>query len=152
MPRKSVENISAAAFRAAKTKRAAPAHLTKRAKELWNDIVSDRPADFFRPGSWELLTRYCVLSDKQERVEIDLAPLGPRDDGFIDLMKVAESNAKTLMLLAMRTRLTVQWSVARTDDGKLDEKGSRADANELLGGLRVIDGGKRPTAKTNKRA
>jgi hypothetical protein len=40
----------------------APGCLTAAAKRLWREIVQDRPADFFRPGSLDTLATFCTVS------------------------------------------------------------------------------------------
>jgi hypothetical protein len=68
MPRISDEARSAAVFRARVIRWPPPRRLSAAAKTLWREILSDRPVDFFRPGSFELLEQYCELTVQQRKV------------------------------------------------------------------------------------
>jgi hypothetical protein len=62
MPRQSSEARAAAVWRADLEPPRAPAHLTAAAKRLWREIVEDRPADYFRPGSFDTLATFCTVT------------------------------------------------------------------------------------------
>jgi hypothetical protein len=67
MPRISAEARAAAVFRSGVAGQEPPEHLTVAAKRLWREIVDDRPADFFRPGSLQLLEVFCQLTIEERR-------------------------------------------------------------------------------------
>jgi hypothetical protein len=55
MARQSLEERSAAAWRAGDRHPVAPKTLSIRAKKVWREVVECRPPDYFRPGSLVLL-------------------------------------------------------------------------------------------------
>jgi len=133
MPRISAESRSAALFRAQLKRRPVPRRLKPAAKAIWQDIVDDRPADWFRAGNWELLEQYCELLVQQRGCLDALTKLEPTDDGYPGLLRSASRLAATLTTLATRLRLTVQWDV-QAKSRKTDERGE-GTRDPLLGGL-----------------
>jgi hypothetical protein len=156
MPRISAESRSAALFRAQLKRRPVPRRLKPAAKAIWQDIVDDRPADWFRAGNWELLEQYCELLVQQRACLDALAKLQPTEEGYSALLRSASRLAATLTILATKLRLTVQWDV-QAKSRKTDEKGQPAH-DPLLGGLawreqsatpgRVVRIGSRPSSKS----
>ena len=134
MPRVSIEARAAATFRAGAARPAPPRHLSAAAKRLWEAIVSDRPADWFRPGSYELLEQYCEFTVQQRRAIKTLRNAEDEDYG----LALAATKSLTTMLtaLASKLRLTVQADIDRRAVGKAAERGDGA-ADPLLGGAAV---------------
>jgi phage terminase small subunit len=73
MPRISAEARSAALFNAGGKPPPPPAHLSKRAKEIWREVVRSKPVDYFKPGALSLLGNFCQLAACQEIYMRDLA-------------------------------------------------------------------------------
>lgn len=111
--------------------------MLKPAKELWREIVADRPIDFFRPGSLDMLEQFCQTTIEQRRVllEIGRARVGIGD--YLDLQKMAARYSVMLTTLGSKLRLTVQADV----DGRSKKTAERGDASAdddgLIGGAAV---------------
>jgi hypothetical protein len=112
------------------------------AKTLWREIISDRPADYFRPGSFEALEQYCELTVEQRRAIRALKGASPDNDDYSAKLKAAKDLTTMLATLARQLRLSVQ-AAARGDAGKTSEKGDGA-ADRLLGGSAIWGEGVRP--------
>lgn len=127
MPRQNVEAMSAALWRAGATPPKPPGYLSREAKKLWNEIVEARPADYFQPGSLELLAQFCTVSVAQRKATkvLELSPLDP------ELIKAVKDYAAVLNSTALKLRITIQTEVDRKA-GKLDEK--QPKVNRLIGG------------------
>jgi hypothetical protein len=109
-------------------KPAPPKHLSAKAKRIWQEIVNDRPADWFRPGSLLLLEQLCCTMVGQRDVLVQLE----RDPCNTNLMKVAKDYATIINATATKLRLTVQNDVHR-DSRKIDEREPGSDP--LLGSV-----------------
>jgi hypothetical protein len=142
VPRISQEAKSAALFRAGSVRRPPPRRLCAAAKTLWREIVEDRPADYFRPGSFEALEQYCALTIEQRRAIRALKGASPNNDDYAAKLKAAKDLTTILATLARQLRLSVQ-AVTRGDAGKMSEKGAGA-ADRLLGGKAIWGEGVRP--------
>lgn len=140
MPRISAEERSAAAFRAGLERATPPARMTAPAKALWREIIADRPVDFFRPGSLDLLESFCQVTIEGQRIVRQLARTRVGTGDYIELQKVAARNSAMLTTLGSKLRLTVQADT----DGRSKKTGERGDAgatDPLIGGaarLRVV--------------
>jgi hypothetical protein len=132
MPRISIEDRSASAFRAGTARREPPRHLRAPAKRLWREIVDDRPVDWFRPGSYELLEQYVEFAVQQRALVKALARLGADDDDYPRLLRSVTRLTLTMATLSVRLRLSVQSDVDRRS-GKTAEKGD-GERDRLLGG------------------
>ena len=125
MPRLSADERAGAAFRAGIAHPTPPKDMPAEAKKLFREIVECRPADFFGPGSLELLATFCRLSIVQRGL-VAAAEADP------DAVGKAQKLGVFLNVTAAKLRLTVQ-SASRVGEGKLDEKRPRAPSG-LLGG------------------
>jgi hypothetical protein len=134
VPRISLEDKSAAMFRAGSERRPPPARLSAPAKRLWRKIVDDRPVDFFRPLSYEMLAQLCELTVEQ-RAKIRALRAATSEEYPAALKSVATLSA-TLAVLASKLRLTVQADVTRWS-GKTAEKGD-GSPDPLLGGKAIL--------------
>jgi phage terminase small subunit len=137
MPRKSAEEQSAAAFRAGAIRRSPPPHLSAPAKRLWTAITNDRPVDYFRPGSFEQLSRYCELTIEARKQLVALRKAGPED--YPAKSKVVKDLESVLATLGRQLRLTPQAEFGRSI-GRLNERGDGATdtvPDPLLGGKAV---------------
>jgi hypothetical protein len=135
MPRISAEAKSAAAFRAGAARRPPPKRLSAPAKAIWREILEDRPVDWFRPGSYELLEQFCEVSVQQRKKLAELRRAG--SEGYPVVLKATKDLAAMAVALATKLRITVLSDVDRRS-GKLAEKGDTQTApNRLLGGSAV---------------
>ena len=135
MPRKSPEAISGSLFRAGSKPPRPPRDLDATAARLWRDIAAVQPADFFRPATLRLLSRFCRLAVYSEKLHdaLDAAEIGSQDARQL-LRQVIAANS-SLGILASKMRLTTQGSIDRRS-GHLGERG--ADRDRLLGGSAVV--------------
>jgi hypothetical protein len=104
-----------------------PTHMSTAAKRIWRGIVTDRPVDWFRPGSLLLLEQLCEVMVAQRAALAQLA----QDPGDVDAIRAVKDYAGILNVTASRLRLTVQADVERKSR-KVDEREPAADV--LLGG------------------
>lgn len=131
MPRKSSEARAAAYVRPGTRHPAPPADLPAAAAELWNEIVLDRPADFFRPGAQQLLAQYCRLCVVQQ-AHIARLETHPGDD---DAIAAVTKLGGHLTTLAVKLRISIQ-SASRLGEKATDAKGPGKLAH-LIGGHAV---------------
>jgi hypothetical protein len=126
MPRVSPAARATAVWRAGGSKPQPPNHLSAKARKIWQAIVDDRPADWFRPGYLLLLEQLCSTMVGQRAVlaELEQAPHDP------ELIKAAKDYAAIINATATKLRLTVQAELDR-DSRKVHEKEPAADV--LLG-------------------
>jgi hypothetical protein len=113
------------------------------AKRLWSEITSDRPADFFRPGSFELLELYCELTIRLRGAVKELKAVSAEDCPV--KLRAVKDLSTVLVVLATKLRLTIQADVDRRARGKLSERGDSpldAPIDPLIGGRAVW--GERP--------
>ena len=133
MARMSAEARSASVWRASGALPEAPKHLCAATKKLWTEVVDSRPADYFAPGSLQILEDFCVASVALAKLakKITRDPADPRlNDSFKKLSGIKATAATKL-------RLAVSSSVA-ADSGKLTEKQPRVDG--LIGGQAAWQG------------
>jgi len=124
MARQSAEGKAAAVWRAAMDPPVAPASLCAEARSLWDAIVSDRPADQFRPGARDLLAQFCTMSVAIDRL---MRPL-PKD--LAELAKLQQMIGRQAGL-AERLRLTPNTRMV-SKSGAREER--EAPTGGLLGG------------------
>ncbi len=136
MPRISAEDRSASAFRAGGERPEPPKRMTAPAKELWREIVADRPIDFFRPGSLSLLEKYCQVTVEDRRIVRRLARMRVDDADYASWHKVTVANSAMCMSLGSKLRLTVQADVDR-HSRKIEERGDASATDDLIGGSAV---------------
>jgi hypothetical protein len=135
MPRISAEARAAAVFRSGVAGQEPPKHLTVAAKRLWREIVDDRPADFFRPGSLQLLEVFCQLTI-EERALLRRVRLAEGEEKA-KLLQLARQLSGTLVGIAKALRLCTRNDIDR-HSRKLDERGDVGGAqSRLLGGAAV---------------
>ena len=130
MPRISAEARAAAAFRSTAGRQGPPKHLTIRAKLLWQEIVDDRPPDWFRPGSLQLLEIYCELVMQQRALLRRLR--GAEGEEHAKQLQLARQLSGTIANLAKTLRISVQADVER-HSRKVEERGD-GPRDPLLGG------------------
>ena len=124
MARQSAEGKAAAVWRAATSPPVAPAELSAAARRLWDAIVSDRPADQFRPGTQELLAHYCEMASL-----ISAMMRAPPEDPA-ELARLQQMIGRQAML-AERLRLTPNAMMV-SKSRQRDER--EAPTGGLLGG------------------
>jgi hypothetical protein len=127
MPRISPAARVAAAWRSGGEKPGPPQGMSPQARRIWQEIVADRPADWFRPGSLQLLRQFCEVSVAQHAALADLTA-APDDDDVVARVKTL---AGILNATSIKLRLSVQADVDRRSR-RVDEREASADV--LLGG------------------
>ncbi len=126
MPRISPAARAAAVWKAGGRKPTPPKHMSAAARSIWRQIVADRPADWFRPGSLLLLEQLCEIMVAQRAALAQLA----RMPGDSETIRAVKDYAGILNATASRLRLTVQADVDRRSR-KVDEQEPEDDV--LLG-------------------
>ena len=127
MPRLSAEDRAAATWRAGGAGPKPPKHLGRQARALWRSIVASRPADYFAPGSTQLLESFVVASVAAR----ELAPKIAAEPGDKDLAEALRRYSAIQATQATKLRLAVS-SAIKPHAGKLTE---RAGAHgPLIGG------------------
>src|SRR5688572_17988830 len=117
MPRISPAARAAAAWRSGGEKPGPPRGMSPQARRIWQEIVADRPADWFRPGSLQLLRQFCEVSVAQHAALADLTA-APDDDDVVARVKTL---AGILNATSIKLRLSVQADVDRRSR-RVDEK------------------------------
>jgi phage terminase small subunit len=128
MPRISPAARAAAIWKTGGQKPRPPKHLSADAKRIWSEIVDDRPADWFRPGSLLMLEQLCEVMVAQRKALMQLAK-NPNDP---DTIRAVKDFAAIVNGTAVKLRLSVQADVDRRSR-RVDEKEPGADVL-LLGG------------------
>jgi hypothetical protein len=132
MPRTSAEARLMEKYRPGPEPPAAPKHLNANAKQLWAEIIHDRPQNYFRAGSLKLLASFCATSAALE----DLWPRLHRARGdteqfgtlLYQICKLVPLQARLGGDLRLIPRATIERHSAVRD-----EVGNWTD-NELFGG------------------
>src|SRR5262245_7980069 len=117
MPRPSAEDRSGAAWRAGGKYPSPPKHLSDDAKALWWEIVKDRPVDYFRPATLQLLEQLCIMTISARRVSAWLQERPGDQEGAALYLKYAHQCA----MHCTKLRLSIQTEVDRKS-AKLDER------------------------------
>jgi phage terminase small subunit len=124
MPRLSAEARAGAAWRAGGEPPSAPAHLNCEARTIWDEIVHDRPADFFQAGGLVLLESFCATSAELRKVAVALQEHDPGSATHQRLITTTTQLARVQASLGSKLRLAVSARV-RADSGMLSERRSR---------------------------
>ena len=129
--RKSADAVAAESFRSGGSYPKAPSDLSEQEVELWNQIVTCRAVDFFKPGSLSLLKDFvrlvCVQDENFHALTED-----PKNPTLIaNVVKLSGA----LTTLGTKLRLTIQ-SASRVGEAKLQEEGP-GQMSALLGGYAV---------------
>jgi hypothetical protein len=142
MPRISAEAKSGAAFRAGGVRRPAPKRMSAAAKIIWREILADRPVDWFRPGSFELLEQFCEVVVQQRKKQAELRQAISED--YPTILKATKDLAAMTVALATKLRITVVSDI-HPRSGKIGEKGDADPVpDRLLGGSAIWGGDTRP--------
>ena len=126
MPRLSAEARAAATWRAGGGPPKPPKHLSRAAKAMWREIVASRPADYFGPGSTQLLESFvvAVLAARELATAVEASPTDKAAaDAWLAMVKVETA-------LATKLRLAVS-SAIKPHSGALNERGAH---HPLIGG------------------
>lgn len=85
-----------------------PAHLSAVAAEVWRNVTTSRPSDFFDAGAGPLLESYCVAIAEHRRVMAVVEAMQPDDADYCRLARVSDMYAARIGSCATRLRLTNQ--------------------------------------------
>ena len=122
MARISSTELAAANFRALGKHPAPPSSLNEDTRQIWNEIVSARPVDFFSPGNLQLLENYCRSLVNLRRANDFLDQIQVEDAGdFADQVRVVAKLTGTVVQLATKLRLSVQ-NIHHRKSGILTER------------------------------
>ena len=134
MPRRSVEALAAAVYRAGGSPPEPPKDLGASARALWCQIAASKSPDWFDPANLRLLRRYCRTAITAEiwHDRLDQAEVG--SPASVALCKLVIALNASIGVMAAKLRLTVQNQIDRRS-GKLNERGlGDIDPDGLLGG------------------
>lgn len=135
MPRSSAEELTASFFRAGSKYPEAPRSLNSEAAQIWNDIVSSRPADFFKPGSLTLLELFCRYSAIQN-ANLTLLELDPTDRRALEAVSKL---AGPINSYAAKLRLNIQSASRISDTRQKMKEAQIGNSNPLLGGYNNVE-------------
>lgn len=107
MAKPSIESLSIAAV-SIPVRAEAPSDLTKRQVELWIDVLATKPPDWFEADSLPLLKAYVTSIDLHEKLSAQINVMDVTDLEIIPLVKLQESQSRTMSMLAVKMRLTQQ--------------------------------------------
>jgi hypothetical protein len=110
-----------------------PCDLTEDQAQLWRDVISHKPADWFGPDTYPLLAAYCKACADFARIselvdKFDMACLADDDDlkRYDKLTQIQDRLSRAMATLATKMRLTQQAKI-------LPRGAGRADANAAKG-------------------
>lgn len=107
MAKKSTESLSIATV-SIPVRAAAPVDLNARQAELWDDVLGTKPPEWFEADSMPLLKAYVVCIDLHEKLSAEINNMEVTDPEIIPLVKLQESQSRTMSTLAVKMRLTQQ--------------------------------------------
>ena len=107
MGKKSTESLSIAVV-SIPVRATAPADLNARQAELWNDVTGTKPPEWFEADSIPLLKAYVVCVDLHEKLSAQINDMVVTNPDIIPLIKLQESQSRTMATLAVKMRLTQQ--------------------------------------------
>jgi hypothetical protein len=120
-------------FRPDKGPPPAPAHLSGPAKKLWAEIARDRPAGYFRPGSYETLATFCMISAELVKLWRKLQAKGAGQDEYDRTVYQICKLAALQCRLCGDLRLDPRRGIDRRSAMR-DEEGNWSDDHPLLAG------------------
>lgn len=142
MARISAEARGASVYRAGGKLPQAPANFSKEAADIWREVVSAKPVDWFDGGSLRLLRQFCRTMAQAERIAVELDAPEARMLSAVDI-EVRERRLVALngncTTLATKLRITVQLAIG-TKSGMITEGTDGSAEDELLGGKAVWSG------------
>ena len=122
--------------------RVPPATLGLLGQELWRQIVSQDPEDYFLAGDWPLLHSYCAEWDRHERAQAQLLAQGEVIETNTGAVKknpwcdVLVASTAALGMLAVKLRLSVNSREKNTKaavQGKRPSETASARAGLMFG-------------------
>jgi hypothetical protein len=108
------------------------------AAKIWQEIVDDRPPDWFRPGSFELLEVFCNHMIEARRLKNVIAREEIRSRKYYDAQACAVKLSLAMATIASKLRLSVQSNV-EWQSRKIAEHGSAASSRDPLLGGKAMD-------------
>ena len=133
MPRRSIDDIAAAAYRVGGKPPSPPKVMNRRAKQIWNDIVKSRPVDYFCPAGQILLASFCELQTVQE-INLQLLRDDPTNPQW---QKAAASLQLTLNSLAVKLKISPSANLLRNAgivNERVDDSDDKVVRDVLFGG------------------
>ena len=109
----------------------APEHLSATARQIWDDVTSARPPDFFDKGTRPALEAFCAACAEHRRLMAVIEGLSITDpeglDAYAKLTRLADAHAGRIGTLATKLRLTKQ----ATTDSRAGGRAARADSSTV---------------------
>lgn len=129
-PRSTAELSVVTTIKPAPARMPAPRHLSGAAREVWQEVVSSRPADYFDAASVPLLETYAHATAEHRRLAALVAGLDPVTDldTLAKLSRLVDVHALRMGAAATKLRLSNQ---SRYNPGTADTRaragGTQAD-------------------------
>ena len=125
MPRKSIASLSVVQASGLDSiqRLAPPEDMIPQEAQLWSDVVDAKPADWFQPDTVPLLTEYCRAKVMCDRLRLQIEVAIAEGEVPKDLMKLRDMEAKRLMSIATKLRLTQQSRYTPGSAGTASKKG-----------------------------
>jgi hypothetical protein len=138
MPRRTGDEIAGANFRNRNYPRPKPPEwLSLPAKAIFAAIISDRPIEWFRPGSVDLLAQYAAFAAEFARGAAQLENIAAGTPAHDAEIKHLARISAACISLANACRISVQSGVHRRASAVTEERGIGDDPDRLLGGFAV---------------
>jgi hypothetical protein len=132
MPRRSIEDIAAAAYRCGGKPPAPPKCMGKRAKAIFTAIAGSRPPDYFCPAGQIPLASFCELQTVQE-INLQMLRDEPTNPQW---QKLAAQMQQQLNALAVKLKISPSGNLKR-NAGIINERAPITDDEDniiLFGG------------------
>ena len=130
MAARSQENKAGKAFRAQFAEYPEPfKHLDKDVAEIWRDVITCKPVEFWHRGNLILLEHFCTVAHRSRLAGVMLTLVGDVQQGLHVTQGSAELEAylrylSKLMLFADKLRFSPQVEINYDSDGARSEKGN----------------------------
>lgn len=130
MPKKSAASLSVVPIGQAIHRLAPPPSLLPEEAEVWDAVVSTKPADWFQADSAPILAEYCravVMSDRLA-ILIEMELTGRAEDGpsLKDLLKMRDAESRRVLTCGTKLRLTQQSRYTPGSSATADKKAGKA--------------------------
>ncbi len=123
--RKSADELSIPVAPIAERRPSPPDELTGQERQIWKAVVSTKPADWWRPDSFPLLTAYCQHIEQSRRLARLINKFQDewiKPDGGLErldkLLKAKDREDRALVNLARSMRLTQQAQMQPISAGR----------------------------------
>ncbi len=132
MARKSAAELSVVPIGTALHRLSSPPSLTSEEAEVWDAVVSTKPADWFQADSAPVLEEYCkaVVMARFLSYQIEAAKVSSGDEGsdlatFEKLLRLRDMESKRVLAAGTKLRLTQQARYTPQASATADRKAGK---------------------------